>query len=138
IDSMRRPLASDRFSGAWGSSPGPPIPPRSGAENDTPDRIRNSSGGGTWPRSVERLEGDGPMESTASRSMDRLLVRAREGSQSALNRLMMSCRPWLWRRARARLPRELARKQDVSDLVQESQSLGATQIAEFEGRSLSD
>jgi len=70
--------------------------------------------------------------------MDRLLVRAREGSQSALNRLMTSCRPWLWRRARTRLPRELARKQDVSDVVQECQYLAATQIAEFDGRSLGD
>jgi RNA polymerase sigma-70 factor, ECF subfamily len=39
---------------------------------------------------------------------------------------------------RARLPKELARKQDGSDLVQECQYLASAQFAEFEGRSLGD
>lgn len=78
------------------------------------------------------------MESSASRSLDRLLVRAREGSRSALGRLMASCRPWLRRRVRARLPRELARKQDGSDLVQECQSLATARFAQFRGRSFGD
>src|SRR5207247_7370550 len=86
-------------------------------------------------RSVEGLEGDDPMESSASRSMDRLVVRARQGDRSALGRLMVSCRSWLRDLARNKLPRELARKQDASDLVQEVQYRAADQFDQFEGRS---
>jgi RNA polymerase sigma-70 factor (ECF subfamily) len=74
------------------------------------------------------------MESSASRSPDRLLVRAREGSRSALDQLMGSCRPWLRDRVRARLPREVARKQDGSDFVQECLYKAAAQFSRFEGR----
>jgi RNA polymerase sigma factor (sigma-70 family) len=76
------------------------------------------------------------MESSESRSSDRLLTQAREGNRSALDRLMASCRPWLRSRVRARLTAGLARKQDGSDLVQECQYIAAARIAEFEGRSL--
>jgi RNA polymerase sigma factor (sigma-70 family) len=76
------------------------------------------------------------MESSESQSSDRLLMRAKEGNRSALDRLMASCRPWLRSRVRARLPGGLARKQDGSDLVQECQYMAVAQFAEFEGRSL--
>jgi RNA polymerase sigma-70 factor (ECF subfamily) len=75
------------------------------------------------------------MESSTSRSLDWLLMRAQAGSRSALGQLMASCRPWLQVQARRRLPRGLARKQDDSDLVQEVQYLAAAQFAEFQGRS---
>jgi RNA polymerase sigma factor (sigma-70 family) len=67
--------------------------------------------------------------------MTRLLDRAREGSRSALGELMAGCRPWLRRRVATRLPRELAHKQDASDLVQECQSLAIASFAQFRGRS---
>jgi RNA polymerase sigma factor (sigma-70 family) len=51
---------------------------------------------------------------------------------------MVSCRPWLHQRVRGRLPRELARKQDGSDLVQECQYLAAARIADFRGSSEGD
>jgi RNA polymerase sigma factor (sigma-70 family) len=51
---------------------------------------------------------------------------------------MASCRPWLRQRVSARLPRELARKQDGSDLVQECQTLAAARFAQFRGQSLGD
>jgi RNA polymerase sigma-70 factor (ECF subfamily) len=51
---------------------------------------------------------------------------------------MASCRPWLRERAMAQLPRELARKEDGSDLVQECQYLAAVQIEKFRGRSLGE
>jgi RNA polymerase sigma factor (sigma-70 family) len=51
---------------------------------------------------------------------------------------MASCRPWLRQRVKTRLSRELARKQDGSDLVQECQYLAAAQFAEFGGRSLGE
>jgi RNA polymerase sigma factor (sigma-70 family) len=67
-----------------------------------------------------------------------LLARARQGSQSALGELLASCRPWLQRRVQSRMPRELARKQDGSDLVQECQYLAAARIDEFRGGSLGE
>jgi len=78
------------------------------------------------------------MASWASQTRERLLVRARQGSQSALGQLMVSCRPWLQRRVRSRMPRELERKQDGSDLVQECQYLAATRFDQFVGRDLGD
>jgi RNA polymerase sigma factor (sigma-70 family) len=48
---------------------------------------------------------------------------------------MESCRPWLRRRVRTRFPRELARKEDASDLVQECQSMAVASFAQFRGRS---
>jgi RNA polymerase sigma-70 factor (ECF subfamily) len=75
------------------------------------------------------------MESSASQSVAQLLERARDGSRSALGQLMASCRPWLLQRARSRLPRELAHKQDGSDLVQECQSRAVRSFAQFRGRS---
>jgi RNA polymerase sigma factor (sigma-70 family) len=78
------------------------------------------------------------MEQSASRSLDGLLVRAREGSRTALDRLMASCRPWLRHRAGARLPRELARKQDGSDFVQECQYLAAARFARFRGQTMGE
>jgi RNA polymerase sigma factor (sigma-70 family) len=78
------------------------------------------------------------MESSASQSLDRLLERAREGSRSAVDRLMVWSRPWLRERVRAWLPRKLARRQDGSDLVQECQYRAAAQLAQFEGRSLGE
>jgi RNA polymerase sigma-70 factor (ECF subfamily) len=74
------------------------------------------------------------MESSWSQSLDRLLLRARHGSQSALNHLMASHRPWLWAHVRKRLPRDLDRKADASDLVQEIQYRAAAQFSEFQGR----
>jgi RNA polymerase sigma factor (sigma-70 family) len=76
-----------------------------------------------------------PMESSASQSLTRFLERARGGSRSALGHLMASCRPFLRQRVRTRLPRELARKQDGSDLVQECQSLAVRSFAQFKGAS---
>ncbi len=67
-----------------------------------------------------------------------LVARARLGSRSALGELMASCRPWLRRRVRNRMPRELERKQDASDLVQECQYLAAARIGEFRGRGLGE
>jgi RNA polymerase sigma-70 factor (ECF subfamily) len=78
------------------------------------------------------------MKVPSSPSLDRLLWRAREGDRSALDRVMGSCRPWLLRRARTRLPRGLARKQDASDVVQEVQYRAAAQIGDFQGRSLGE
>src|SRR5437660_823223 len=57
------------------------------------------------------------MESATSRSMDRLIARARRGDRSAVDRLMTLCRPGLRQWAGARLPRELVRKQDAADPV---------------------
>ena len=76
-----------------------------------------------------------PMESSAGRSLDRLVTQARRGSRSALEHLMESCRPWLRREAAARLPRGLARKHDASDLVQEVQYRGAARFDTFRGQS---
>jgi RNA polymerase sigma-70 factor (ECF subfamily) len=78
------------------------------------------------------------MKSSSSQSLDRLLGRARQGDRSALERVMRSCRPWLLQRARTRLPRELARKQDASDMVQEVQYRAAIKIGHFQGRSLGE
>ena len=78
------------------------------------------------------------MELSASQSLDGLLVRAREGSRTALDGLMVSCRPWLRHRAGARLPRELASKQDGSDFVQECQYLAAARFARFRGRTMGE
>ena len=84
---------------------------------------------------VVARDGDDPMEFSMSRSLDRLLLRARQGSRSALNDLMASHRPWLRAGVRKRLPRDLDRKADASDLVQEIQYRAATQFPEFQGRS---
>jgi RNA polymerase sigma factor (sigma-70 family) len=81
------------------------------------------------------LEEMNPMESSASQSLTQLLERAREGSRSAMGQLMASCRPFLRQRVRTRLPRELASKQDGSDLVQECQSLAVRSFAQFKGDS---
>ncbi len=78
------------------------------------------------------------MKSFSSPSLDGLLWRARGGDRSALDQVMGSCRPWLLQRARTRLPRGLARKQDASDLVQEVQYRAAAQIGDFQGRSLGE
>jgi RNA polymerase sigma factor (sigma-70 family) len=78
------------------------------------------------------------MESTARRSLDRLLGRAILGSRSAVDQLMASCRPWLRQRVQSRLPRYLARKQDASDLVQECQYLAAAHLADFHGQGIGD
>jgi RNA polymerase sigma factor (sigma-70 family) len=75
------------------------------------------------------------MESSAGRSLDRLVTQARRGSRSALEHLMMSCRPWLRHEAGARLPRGLARKHDASDLVQEVQYRGVARFDTFRGQS---
>ncbi len=76
-----------------------------------------------------------PLESSASQSLTQLLERARGGSRSAMGQLMASCRPFLRQRARTRLPRDLARKQDGSDLVQECQSLAVQSFSQFKGGS---
>lgn len=78
------------------------------------------------------------MQSSVSQSLDRVLLRARQGSRSALTRLMGSCRPWLRQRVEMRLPRELVRKQDGSDLVQECQHHAAAQFARFKGRTVGE
>jgi RNA polymerase sigma-70 factor (subfamily 1) len=78
------------------------------------------------------------MESSALRTEDRLVARARQGSRSALQELFTSVRPWLRRHVRPRLPRELVRKQDVSDLVQETQCAAAAHFAQFEGQSFGE
>jgi RNA polymerase sigma factor (sigma-70 family) len=72
------------------------------------------------------------MPSSERRSNDSLLERARRGSNSALNRLLASCRRQLKRKAEA----ELARKQDASDVVQECQLAGAARFDEFKGHRL--
>jgi RNA polymerase sigma-70 factor, ECF subfamily len=78
------------------------------------------------------------MESSVSQSLNRLLVRARQGSRSALNRLMASHRWWLRGRVTKRLPRDIARKVDASDLVQEVQYQAAAGFSKFEGRSVGE
>jgi RNA polymerase sigma-70 factor (subfamily 1) len=78
------------------------------------------------------------MESSVMRSRDGMLARARQGSQSALARLMGSCRPWLRQRVKMRLPRELARKQDGSDLVQETLRGAVVRFDKFRGGSLGE
>src|SRR5262245_3973924 len=78
------------------------------------------------------------MEPWGSETRERLLVRARQGSRSALGDLMVSCRPWLRRRVRRRMPRELARKQDGSDLVQECQYLAAARFDDFQGTDVAE
>jgi RNA polymerase sigma-70 factor, ECF subfamily len=78
------------------------------------------------------------MQTTVSQSLDRLLVRARQGSQSALNQLMRSHRPWLRGCVRKHLSRDMDRKEDASDLVQEVQYRAAAQFAAFKGRSLGE
>jgi RNA polymerase sigma-70 factor (ECF subfamily) len=78
------------------------------------------------------------MKFSSSPSLGRLLGRARQGDRSALGHVMESCRPWLLQRARTRLPRGLARKQDASDVVQEVLYRAAAQIGAFQGRSLGE
>jgi RNA polymerase sigma factor (sigma-70 family) len=78
------------------------------------------------------------MESSVSQSLDAVLVQARLGSRSALARLMGSCRPWLRQRVEDRLPRQLARKQDGSDLVQEALHGAVVQFDRFQGVSLGE
>jgi DNA-directed RNA polymerase specialized sigma24 family protein len=78
------------------------------------------------------------MKSSESRSLDLLVAQARQGSRSALGRLLASSRPWLRQRVEARLANGLAGKHDGSDLVQECQYLAAAQISRFEGRSLGE
>jgi RNA polymerase sigma factor (sigma-70 family) len=73
------------------------------------------------------------MEFSDAQSPEMLLARAADGSQSALNRLMAHCRPWLSRRVQSRIGRELAAKVDGSDLVQECQYLAASKFVAFEG-----
>jgi RNA polymerase sigma factor (sigma-70 family) len=67
-------------------------------------------------------------------STDSLIERARHGSRSAINILFSSCRASLRRKARARQPHALGRKQDDSDLVQDCQIQAAAQFGEFKGR----
>jgi RNA polymerase sigma factor (sigma-70 family) len=69
-------------------------------------------------------------------SFARLLDRARVGSRSALDRLLASCLPWLQRRARRALPRDLAAKQGASDNVQECLVAATDKLAEFRGEDL--
>jgi RNA polymerase sigma-70 factor (ECF subfamily) len=64
-------------------------------------------------------------------STDSRLERARQGSRSALNRLLASCRARLLRKAKA-VP---GWKQDASDLVQECLFLATERIGEFKGLS---
>jgi RNA polymerase sigma-70 factor, ECF subfamily len=78
------------------------------------------------------------METSVSQSLNRQVVRAREGSQSALNRLMAACRPGLRRRAREQLPRALDRKEDASDLVQKVLHRATIQVDRFKGRSIGE
>ena len=81
------------------------------------------------------LTGTNRVRSSASRSVTHLLARAREGSRSALGQLMESCRPWLRAMARRQLPKDLSRKQDASDAVQDCQLHATAQFAQFKGQS---
>jgi RNA polymerase sigma-70 factor (ECF subfamily) len=75
------------------------------------------------------------MESSATQASDRLIERARDGSPSARNQLVASCLPWLRCRAKDLIRGDLVRKQDGSDLVQETLHLAVLQLPKFRGRS---
>jgi RNA polymerase sigma factor (sigma-70 family) len=76
------------------------------------------------------------MASSSSQVQERLLVRARKGSQLALEELIASCRSWLRARARGRMPCERDQKLDASDLVRECQCVAAVRFDEFRGSDL--
>jgi RNA polymerase sigma-70 factor (subfamily 1) len=84
------------------------------------------------------LRGNDPKLAQNSGSLERLLVRARAGSRSALGRLLVAVRPWLRRRVHVQLPQGMAQKQDASDLVQECQAIVTAQIGSFRGRDVRD
>jgi RNA polymerase sigma-70 factor (ECF subfamily) len=73
--------------------------------------------------------------SSTFRSLEVLVARARNGSRSALGHLLAWYRPRLQKRARFGLPRNLARKQDASDIAQECQLYAAQEISQFRGQS---
>ena len=81
------------------------------------------------------LEKRGFMADTAQTSFSMLLVRAREGSTSALVRLLESQRRWLKRVAFRGLPRPLSVRHDPSDLAQEGIWIASRQFAGFRGES---
>jgi RNA polymerase sigma factor (sigma-70 family) len=84
------------------------------------------------------LRGNDPELAQNSGSLERLLVRARAGSRSALGRLLVAVRPWLRRRAQDQLPQGMPQKQDASDLVQECQAIVTAEIGRFRGRDVRD
>jgi RNA polymerase sigma factor (sigma-70 family) len=71
------------------------------------------------------------MATSTIQSADGLIERARQGSRSALNSLLTSCRARLLRKAKA-VP---GWKQDASDLVQECLFLATARIGQFKGLS---
>src|SRR5437764_1222895 len=74
------------------------------------------------------------MSSTGHGSFGRLLARARSGSKSALGRLLDLQRGWLKGKAAWWLGRDLARKGDASDLVQDCQLSAVNRFADFHGK----
>ena len=78
------------------------------------------------------------MPGSKERSDDSLLDRARQGSKSAMNRLLSLYRSWLVRRAKAKLPKALNAKQDASDAVQVCQMTVVDHLGEFDGSNLSE
>jgi RNA polymerase sigma-70 factor (ECF subfamily) len=76
------------------------------------------------------------MESPMAQSLDGLDEGAGRRSRSTLYRWLEACRPWLLGRARARLPRKLAPKDDASDLVQRVLLRATTEIDRFRGQGL--
>jgi RNA polymerase sigma-70 factor (subfamily 1) len=73
------------------------------------------------------------MATSTDDRFSRLLERARDGSASALGRLLDRHRRWLRALAARRLPPALAARHDPSDLVQECLTAAASRFQRFEG-----
>jgi len=67
-------------------------------------------------------------------SFEPLLERAQDGDQSALGHLLEENRGWLKRDAQRSISSNLARRQDASDLAQESLATASQAIDQFRGR----
>ncbi len=72
--------------------------------------------------------------SSKSRSYSRILIRAKEGSSSALNRLMAWCDPLLRIRAQGKLARNRRGDADASDVAQDVLLIATRKFGEFRGQ----
>jgi RNA polymerase sigma-70 factor (ECF subfamily) len=76
------------------------------------------------------------MGDLSSQSLEKLLARAREGSRSALGRLLETFRSRLKRRAQRELPGRLGQKMSASDLAQESCAIAVARFPDFRGNAI--
>ncbi len=73
-----------------------------------------------------------------AKRFSRTLARARQGSSSALGRLLQDCRGYLLAVAGGRLPQAIHSKQAASDLVQESLTAATIHFGQFAGSNEAD